>query len=611
MDVVLAVLLFVGAALYLSALPYNLNAADESYFLYEAKRVRDGEVMYRDVFEFATPLAAYAMAGLFWLFGTSMATARISMAFLHALTGVLLYATSRQLGVRRELALAVPLAYLAVCQAVWPFASWHWFSTLFATAVLLSMVAGPWATRPRWMVVPGLLNGFLICVQQQKGVALAAGTGAVLVADFLVDRRYPDPGSWRALATRLAYLAAGVAVVVGPVLLAFTLLAGVQPLYDVLVRFPLENYRPSFRSAWGAVAPLSSPFAEYTFPTVSSMHRLPCCCRSSIGRRANRRAPGSTGRQASVGVDRPVRLLRAVDSLFPRRDPHRLRGGSLLDRRRAGPGVGARRRSPACPHAPHRGRGRGAARFGPRFPPVRNARLLSGQFPVSHETAFGRVDFADRWEPVLLDKARQLVAETPSQELFCYPYLSLPYLVTGARNPTPYQYLMSGVSPDQHIKNTLAILDAHRVPYIVGSLFFLQRDDPIAQYIKQHYEFVPIPEMVGVDELPSYWIYARKTPSVCRGRSLAGRFTSRGIGSGMSASNRESRSRTAGGGFRIDWADGLLAAGVLVGTVAYLSRLPHNLSPADESVYLYQAKRILAGEVLYRDVFEITTPGWM
>jgi len=51
---------------------------------------------------------------------------------------------------------------------------------------------------------------------------------------------------------------------------------------------------------------------------------------------------------------------------------------------------------------------------------------------------------------------------------------------------------------------------------------------------------------------------------------------------------------------------------LLVGvTVAYLALLPRNLGPADESVHLYDAKRLLGGAVMYRDVFNDITPGWM
>src|SRR5262249_12427070 len=51
-DVACALLLFTAVLVYLLLLPRHLQVGDESYFLYEAKRIRDGEVMYRDIFQF-------------------------------------------------------------------------------------------------------------------------------------------------------------------------------------------------------------------------------------------------------------------------------------------------------------------------------------------------------------------------------------------------------------------------------------------------------------------------------------------------------------------------------------------------------------------------------
>lgn len=59
------------------------------------------------------------------------------------------------------------------------------------------------------------------------------------------------------------------------------------------------------------------------------------------------------------------------------------------------------------------------------------------------------------------------------------------------------------------------------------------------------------------------------------------------------------------------WGDAVAAAIILIVTVLYISLLPHNLSPADESVHLYDAKRLLGGAVMYRDVFNDITPGYM
>lgn len=43
--------------------------------------------------------------------------------------------------------------------------------------------------------------------------------------------------------------------------------------------------------------------------------------------------------------------------------------------------------------------------------------------------------------------------------------------------------------------------------------------------------------------------------------------------------------------------------------VTYLLRLPRLLGPSDEGLFLYGARRLLAGEIFYRDIFEIITPG--
>src|SRR5262245_16493208 len=102
-DIALAALILLAIVAYLAYLPRTLGRADESHFLSEAKRIRDGEVMYRDFFQFVTPGASYAMAFLFWAFGTSIDTARIATAVLHGLIGVIIYATCRTLGARRAL----------------------------------------------------------------------------------------------------------------------------------------------------------------------------------------------------------------------------------------------------------------------------------------------------------------------------------------------------------------------------------------------------------------------------------------------------------------------------------------------------------------------------
>ncbi len=61
---------------------------------------------------------------------------------------------------------------------------------------------------------------------------------------------------------------------------------------------------------------------------------------------------------------------------------------------------------------------------------------------------------------------------------------------------------------------------------------------------------------------------------------------------------------------RLDRRDWLTAALLFASAALYWTALPRSLGGADESVHLYEAKRVLGGEILYRDVFNFITPGW-
>src|SRR5262245_14993982 len=57
--------------------------------------------------------------------------------------------------------------------------------------------------------------------------------------------------------------------------------------------------------------------------------------------------------------------------------------------------------------------------------------------------------------------------------------------------------------------------------------------------------------------------------------------------------------------------DAVLALLLFGGTILYLAAFPLSLGSVDEGHTLLTAKRLLGGEVMYRDVFDISTPGWV
>jgi hypothetical protein len=498
-DRVIVVALFVAVVCYLAALPRYLGPADESFFLYEARRICEGDVMYRDFFQFVAPAAWYAMAGLFWIFGTSMATARISMAVLHAGTAVLLYLTCRRIGVRQVLAVLPPLAYVALCEPPWPHASPHWVST-FLVVLLLWMTLARRTDDTRVVSLRalalrlGLVAGVLITVQQQKGAIVAAGIAALLLVDPLVDARY-DRRGFRLAHSALCSFLAGLAAIVVPVTIVIVLVAGWEPVFEDLVHYPLREYRGAIGVSWGAVGPLSVSYARYTWPVVLRylpLVMVPAVLRAAIHllRRTDRQrlrtlaillvfcafsilSTAYNDDFIHLAYIAPVFFVAIAESAEWALDQLR----PALVARLAGWSVALVLALPLADKV------------------LDNTRRFRAEFPLHHQTAFGAIDFAAQWEVALVDTVRDRLRSADSNEIFCYPIVVSPYLTTGGHNPTPFQLLAPGHSQPGWIQQALTILQTQRPPIIVAAPLALSADDPIAEFIDEQYQFTPLPDV--------------------------------------------------------------------------------------------------------------------
>src|SRR5262249_27061003 len=171
-----------------------------------------------------TPGAHYLLALLFWIFGTSIVTAKLSMALLHGITVVILYAICRTVSVPRALAIVPAFAYVALCQPVWPYASPHWLSSTLSLVLMLMILRRSAAAEPVTSLLPGLVAGVIIAVQHQRGVVFLAAAATLLVAYHFIDRRFGSAVSPASLVSSLAVLLAGAALLL-------------MPLFTILVSF--------------------------------------------------------------------------------------------------------------------------------------------------------------------------------------------------------------------------------------------------------------------------------------------------------------------------------------------------------------------------------------
>ncbi len=487
-DAAVAALCFTATALYFVLLPHSLGPADESVHLYEAQRVLEGEVLYRDVFNFIPPGWFYLMASLFGVFGTSIETARGAMAVMHGLTAALVYLTSRRLGIGAGLAWLPALGYLAICQSAWLIVSQHWVSTLLCAAVLY-VCAGRADGRPRWALAAGILLGLLIVVQQQRGVFMAAGVTVWLGADALVRRRYTAAPLLAPLAAELVRLAAGVAAIVVPVLGLAVARAGFGAVWYALVVFPLVNYRSEMHCDWGDVNFMTAAAARYTFPLV--LKYLPVALLVSGARLVWLLARGADPRTARRLLLLLVFCGASALSIAYFPDFIKIAFVAFAFLVAATEVLAWAVRFVPQPVAIARPLGAIAAAallLGGAFHLYRNAVRLHGEYPHAHRTAFGRVDYANADEPRLHEELVALLADAPSRDLYAYPLMSDLYLTVPAHNPTPYGFFFaSGYHRPEEVQRVIDVLAAAQLPYIVLLPGLLPADDPVRRWVEAHY----------------------------------------------------------------------------------------------------------------------------
>lgn len=492
------VLLVAGTVLSLAFLPLNLGVSDEAIYLYEAKRVLAGQVMYRDIFEIVTPGWVYFMAGVFGLFGTTLAVARSTAAVLHGLTATLVYLTCRRLQIRPGLSWPPALAYVAMGVWAWPVASQHWLAT-FLFVALLYVLCDPRARPPGRMLRPGVLLGFLLAVQQPRGLAMAAGVVAWSIADAAIRRRYRAGSSWSQLVADLGTLAAGALIVVAPLGVAMIASAGLEPVWRALVVHPLVNYRATNRCGWGYVNVMTAWNGTFTFPRL--LASLPAVLPVS----ALRLVRGWSRRRDQAEVRRVALLLvyclAAMASIAYYPDfIHIAFIAPAFFVAVAETGEWAVRRLP--PSRWIRAAGLVAAvafLAGVGGHLGENLRRMRATFTVSRETAFGRVDYPNTnpADVALYDRVAEIMREALVRELFVYPILANLYLTVGAENPTPYGFFIAGYSSPDQIQRVVDILEARRVPVVVVLSGFLGKDDAVMRYVGQHYEPVSRADPIG------------------------------------------------------------------------------------------------------------------
>jgi len=505
LDAALALLIFAVCAGRLAAFPLQPGHADEAHYLHEAKRVLQGERLYRDVFELTTPGWVYLMALLFEVFGVTLRTARMAAAVIHGATAALLFIVCRRLDVRRGFALAAAATYLWVCPQMFPVASQHWLATLLGVLVL-ALCLRP--LRPWLGGALGFVAGLMIAVHQARGLAMAAGVAAFLTVDSLVLQR--DHRS-QPLAVGIAF-AAGLLLATVPMLGAATVSAGFEPVWYALVMHPMQSYASTFVTSWGRGG--STVFSVRGLVTYVPLALLCVIPRVLYGRHS-----GADPRSVRAGA--AVLLLggASVASVWYYPDAIHLAFIAPLFFAAAADGLERAVRRLAGPVQNGVAWAIAVAIVVPigvgmtRELAARSSRRLT----TVYRSAFGPVEVFPS-HAAMLDDLSRLLDAVPSRTLYCHGYSAYTYLLVDGRNPTRFEFVRAGYTTAAQVEEIVAVLRTQDVPYVWINPRDAEARDPITIFIRDHYE------RVEDAALQRWGLWQRRAPGAAGRHSSAARL---------------------------------------------------------------------------------------
>lgn len=218
----------------------GIDWRDEGLLAYGAVRVMHGEVPQRDFVSVQPPLSFYTAAGIFKLFGTSLASLRGFGLSIFLLLPLLIYDVGCNfMGPVPSFAAAAPACVLGLpyCGFV-PLAVWQGIAASLAAVLFFLPAVFSWR---QWLAIPaGVLSAVSLFLRHDQAIYTMTSIVALTIALGLVrDQTIPPKNLKRALLFWLA----GIAVVFVPAILVWWKIDALPEMFRQLILFPFSTYR--------------------------------------------------------------------------------------------------------------------------------------------------------------------------------------------------------------------------------------------------------------------------------------------------------------------------------------------------------------------------------
>ena len=229
----LAALIFLYPSLFVFPFIPIDHHGDGTIYLSDGMRIYEGEVMYRDFFQFSTPGTALSYFLLFKVFGPRLWIPDLALLLLGLGLAWLGVVIAKKV-MRPSLALLPSAIFLVGVYQNQLDATHHWYSLLTATAALASLME---RRTPARIAAAGFFCALTACFTQSRGLAAVMGFGAFLWWES--RRRQED---WRELLKKEAWLVGSFLATIMGVNAYFVWKAGLTRFLWCTVVFGIKYY---------------------------------------------------------------------------------------------------------------------------------------------------------------------------------------------------------------------------------------------------------------------------------------------------------------------------------------------------------------------------------
>jgi hypothetical protein len=225
--------------------------SDEGVIVHGAIRIVEGQVPYRDFFEFLGPGSFFALAAWLKIFGATFDAVRLLLVATLALIAALTYVAARMASGRRVVAASLTVAWLIRAPHE---TNHHWFTTAASIACAVALLGAALAPPARLACfTAGLFAGAAAMTTQTRGALLAFAVVVVLLSR--PERRRTVPMAL-----------AGISLVPAIAALYFGVIGALGAAVADAVVFPLRQYTRIQVVGFGAFASAADAGIVAAFP---------------------------------------------------------------------------------------------------------------------------------------------------------------------------------------------------------------------------------------------------------------------------------------------------------------------------------------------------------